>query len=388
MASSYRDNSRNGTTANVVTGETTSNTYVAQDTIHGLNKGSSSREALGNSPELLEKQPAHEKATLERAQVDKSLDGHKTTHSVEISTTAATPLESLAQPLTGSQANRESSRVANDHRHHAECSAVFESQTTEPGSNTLSYRQMSRHSSVLSTSSDESIESLCNSPEVDPIQASEQSPGECHPLVSGGGGLMPAGCRSQTTNEKRKQQRCKQCTKLKKESNALAEKLNKVQRTLSMEREQSTHQVSDLKTQLCYVEHTFTQYKRDSEQRHKHVGRTIQRLQRELGQIEIEKASLKSAYDACLSRCEMLKIELQRAESLQCQDSCNSEYSENTCTSTNGLHVHIIPPEHSQYSHVARQGQHTSNSHSQTLYNSPVVRHNNIMHASTNSYMS
>ena len=241
-------------------------------------------------------------------------------HGFEVTTTAPTPQEAQPNQLTAPPGN-ESNITARGEKSHIGCSGITESQTTEPGSNFLSYHQISRHPSLHSSSSVESNDSsICDSAEIDPIQASEENPGEGEPLVSGG--IKPGSCSNHRANRQNRQ-RCKHCTRLKKESIALKEELNKVKRTLSSEREQSNKQVNDLKEQLYGVEQKatgFTHHIYNLEQRHQDAERTIHKLRRELQLLEAEKFHLKNAYDVCLARCDTMKAELERADSLQCPD--------------------------------------------------------------------
>ena len=99
--------------------------------------------------------------------------------------------------------------------------------------------------------------------------------------------------------------------------------MNKVQRTLSIERDQSNKQVNDLKEQIYIAQQNETglvHYIHNIEQRHLDAERTIQKLRRELQLLEAEKFHLKKAYDVCLARCDTMKAELERADSLQCPD--------------------------------------------------------------------
>ena len=246
----------------------------------------------------------HKSSSTATKSVDKlahDQSGHRNLSGFEITTTTPTPSEPTIpppNPPTAPELIKDSG------------SGMTESQTTALGSDSLVYNHM-RNPSLLSSSSIDSTDDSCTSSEINPIQVSEQKEGECYPVVTGGG-IRPASCSKGV--EKQKRQRCKHCAKLKKESNALKEELHKVQRTVSREREQNDSQVADFKEQLFLVEqqahYQLTQYVRHSELRHQAAARTIQKLQRELQQIEKEKECVKNAYDCCLERFQTFKTEL------------------------------------------------------------------------------
>lgn len=199
---------------------------------------------------------------------------------------------------------------------------VTESQTTAAGSDSLAY-----HHKVMKTPSlqnGSSTDSTDDSAEVDPIQASEKSVGDdCTILTSGG--LKPAGCSKGI--EKQKRQRCEHCVQYKEETSHLKKELHKLQRTLSSEREQSNAQVDNFREEIYRIEQQ-AKYEIglsqicmcDAELRHQHAARIIQKLQRELQLMEKERDSFKNAYDSCLERCQMLKADLQRVDSMQCPE--------------------------------------------------------------------
>ena len=203
---------------------------------------------------------------------------------------------------------------------------VTESQTTAPGSDSITF-----HHSIMRTpslQSGSSIDSTDDSAEVDPIQASEQSTVTSnHQAMITNGGLKPAAC-SKPSGEKQKRQRCKHCVKYREESDSLKKEVAKFERTLSREREQSNAQVASLREEIYHVEqqakHVITQIEyhimHDAELRHQSAARTIQRLQRELQLVQRERDSFKNAYDSCLERCQMLSTELQRVDSMQCPE--------------------------------------------------------------------
>ena len=132
-------------------------------------------------------------------------------------------------------------------------SGVTELQSTEPGSNFLSCRQISRHPSLHSCSSVESnASSTCDSAEIDSVQASEENWDEGQPLVNGG--IKPGGCSNNRANRQNQQQSCKQCTRKSQPQS------KKGKHTLSIERDRSNKQVNDLKEQLYNVKQKATGY--------------------------------------------------------------------------------------------------------------------------------
>lgn len=322
---------------------------ITSEEQHGLNQVSGSKEPLGdislrhNPPRVL-------------------ADGQRNSSGFEIVTTAPTPTPTPLEPtmpptttapqFTGDNyCNEDSNRMKlDDHSQDKSTptrySGVTESQKDALGSDLLSCGHIRRLSSSSSTGS---TDSPYPSPEVDPVQVSEQSPGEYHPLASGG--IEPA-----KSVVKQRRQRCKQCAKLKKESNALREELDKVQRALDIERDQNNRQVDDLKQQLHHQQqanYALINVIHDSELRHQVAERTIQHLQRELQRMKIlnhlledEKAGIKRAYEA---KCEFFRVELQRADSMHCYDS---EYYENTSSVSHIYHKQTVPAHgtHDSYS--------------------------------------
>ena len=298
----------------------------------------------GNGDSLaIDAKPKMTSRHLDNLKQDKPTNG---TGGFHITTTAPTPQASQPNPPTAPPPNENNSRVATGDISPYGCSGVTESQTTELGSNLLSYHRISRAPSLHSSSSVESdSSSMCDSLEVDPIQASEDQPSRDQPWVSGGG-IRPGGC-SNSGPQKPNRQRCKRCTKLKKESNALREELIKVKQTLSMEREQNSMQVNDFKQQLFIAEQNatgYTNYINNVELRHQRAENMIQKLQREIQLLEAEKSHLKRSYDLSLSRCEMYQAELRRADSLQCPEFVDGE-----CVNTVNKQLPIVTAhEHEQ----------------------------------------
>ena len=197
---------------------------------------------------------------------------------------------------------------------------VTESQTKVPGSDSLTYNHNVIRTPSLQSGS--SIDSTDDSAEVDPIQVSELSEGDHYAMITSGG-IKPASCSKGV--EKQKRQRCKHCVKYKEETNVLKVELNKLQQTLSREREQSNAQVASFREEIYHVEqhanYEITQcqiYIHNAELRHEDAARTIQKLQRELQLVKKERDSIKNAYDLCSERCQMLEAELQRVDSMQC----------------------------------------------------------------------
>ena len=176
------------------------------------------------------------------------------------------------------------------------------------------------------SSSTESTNSPQPSPEIDAVQVTETSPGEYHPLAD-----------SECFKKIKRRRRCKHCEMLKKESDAVREELAKLQETLKKDRERSNAQVDDLKEQL-YRErlenYELKQRIYNSELRHREAAKTIQHLKIELQEMreltnimEGEQAGLKQAYLSCYAKCQLFRVRLQRADSMQCQENV---YVENT----------------------------------------------------------
>jgi hypothetical protein len=205
-----------------------------------------------------------------------------------------------------------------------------------------------------SLQSDSSIDSTDDSAEVDPIQASEKSGGDDYTVITGGG-LKPAGCSKGV--EKQKRQRCERCVQYKEETSNLKKELHKLQRTLSSEREQSNAQVDRFREEIYQVEqeakYEISQSQirmRDAELRHQNAARIIQKLQRELQLVENERDSLKSTYDSCWERCQMLTAELKTVNSMQCPEYY--EQYDNTVTPDPISHH---PNDYSIHTHVGSQ---------------------------------
>ena len=265
-------------------------------------QGSRNTEPSGNITQ------SHPKPTNKRP------DGHKASTGIDIATTTlptSAPMEPSPNPSPVPEVIKN------------EGSGVTESQTTAPGSDSLSYHHNFMRNPSLQSGS--SIDSTDDSAEVDPVQVSEQQEGECYHSVIINGGLKPAGCSKGI--EKQKRQRCRHCVKHKEESNKLKEELNKVQRTLSREREQSSAQAANFREELYLVEqhanYEISQcqtYAHNVELRHQDAAITIHRLRLELQQVERERDNIKNAYDSCLERCQVLKAELQRVDSMQCPE--------------------------------------------------------------------
>ena len=232
---------------------------------------------------------------------------------IKFSTTAPTPSEPTI-PLSNPQASPTGSQSENSN------SDIIESQDTAVGANYLACGHL-RRPSLNSSSSVDSSDSPFPSPEINPVQVSEKSPGEYHPLAGTKRSVRP---------------RCRKCAKLKEESNTLREKVNQVQSEWDTERKQNTKQIRDLVEELhrqrqANYELTQRVYSRDL--RHREASRTIQQLQMELQQMthlfqlqEAEQARLKEAYDYCFrTKCELFKVRLQRADSMQCHETIQYE---------------------------------------------------------------
>ena len=169
-------------------------------------------------------------------------------------------------------------------------------------------------------SSADSIYSPHPSLEVNPVQVSEKSPGEYHPLAD-----------SECSKKMVRRRRCKQCEKLRKEMDTLRKDLAEMQRTLTREREQSKEQVDDLKRQLYYERQENYELKQrvySSEVRHRQAEVTIHQLQFDVQELkdiirikEDEKAGILQAYTSCSEMCKILRVRLQRADSMQCGSS-------------------------------------------------------------------
>lgn len=211
---------------------------------------------------------------------------------------------------------------------------VTESQTIAAGSDSLAYHHNVMKSPSLQSGS--SIDSTDDSAEVDPIQASEKSEGSsCTMLTSGS--LKPAGCSKGIEKQKRK--RCERCVQYKEETSHLKKELHKFQRMLSSEREQNNAQVDSFREEIYHIEQQakyeigLSQSRMcDAELRHQQAARIIQKLQRELQLVEKERDTLKNAYDLCSERCQMLKADLHRVDSMQCPEYSNYEQYNNTIT--------------------------------------------------------
>lgn len=247
---------------------------------------------------------------LNRTSLDKCTDGHENLTSNTAITTPMPTEPTMVPPNPPTAAGLIKDNGSN---------GVKESQTTIPGSDSLTYDHNVMRTPSLQSGS--SIDSTDDSAEVDPIQASEDD----HYAMITSGGIKPASCSKGV--EKQKRQRCKHCVKYKEETNVLKVELNKLQRTLSREREQSNAQVASLREEIYHVEqhanYEITQcqiYVHNAEVRHQDAARTIQRLQRELQLVGKERDSIKNAYDSCLERCHMLEAELQRVDSMQCPE--------------------------------------------------------------------
>lgn len=221
---------------------------------------------------------------------------------IEFATTVPTPSEPTI-PLPNPQTSQS----------HDE-SGLTESQEAV-GSDYLSCGHL-RRPSLQSSSSVDSCSSPFPSPEINPVQVSEKSTGEYHPLAQ---------------SKRPIRTRCRKCAKLKQESNTLKEKLNKVQSEWNTEREQNTKQVRELIEQLHQQRqdnYELTQRVHGSEVRHREATRTIQKLQGELQNMtrlfklqQTEQVRLKEAYDHCFTaKCELFKVQLQRADSMQCPE--------------------------------------------------------------------
>ena len=271
---------------------------------------------------------------------------------IEIATTAPTPVDTQHQPGTAPQSTvedengRQRSRECSHLGDSGTTSGTKESQLLEPGSNNITYRdrQISRNPSLMSSSSIDSNDSTYESTEIDPIQASEQNPNECHPLISGDADIMAA----RKDRGKLRRQRCSQCKHSKEKITVLEGQLSEVEQTLISERKQNDKQVNDLKEQLFRTQQEAEQRHRqdmyNSDQRHQQMAgilvgleqelqrmrqeleRTkqaakheVQRTKQELRMEREEKQFLKKAYDLCL-----MKQELKRADSMQCEEYCDS----------------------------------------------------------------
>ena len=258
---------------------------------------------------------------------------------IVFATTAPTPSEPtvpLPNPQTSLSQNEESK------------SGITESQDAV-GSDYLSCSHL-RRPSLQSTSSIDSSNSPFSSLEINPVQVSEKSPGEYLPL---GQSKRPI------------RQRCRKCVKLKQESNMLKEKLDKVQSEWNTEREQNTKQVRELIEELHRQRvdnYELKQRVYGSEVRHREATKTIQKLQMELQNMtqlfrlqQTEHARLKEAYDCCLiAKCELFKVQLQRADSMQCPEET---YCENAADMSH----------HGQYSMNNGPNHYTNGDHEQTM---------------------
>ena len=257
--------------------------------------------------EAREKESASVKSTLpQEPSVDICLDQlpDMSDCGIEFATIAPTPSEQLLNPQT----------FPPKHDHDNGTSGVTESQDAV-SSDTLSCGHL-RRPSLQSSSSIDSNNSPFPSPEINPIQVSEKSPGEYHPLAD---------------SKRPIRQRCRKCAKLKQESKTLKEELNKVQSEWKAEREQNTEQIEGLKEELYRQRldnYELTQRVYGSEVRHREAMKTIQKLQMELQNMtqffrlqQAEHAHLKAAYDCSLkAKCELFKVQLQRADSMQCPE--------------------------------------------------------------------
>ena len=291
------------------------------------------------------------------------MNGTSSDSGIEFSTTVPTPSEPTVPPLP---ANPQTSLSQGEDSK----SGITESQDAV-GSDYLSCGHL-RRPSLHSSSSIDSSGSPFPSPEINPVQVSEKSPGEYHPLANDG--------------KRPIRQRCRKCAKLKQETKTLKEKLDKVQSEWNTEREQNTEQVRGLREELHRQRLDNYELKQrvfGTEVRHREATRTVQRLQMELQRMtqlfklqQTEQARLKEAYDCCLvAKCELLKVQLQRADSMQCPEEV---YYENQAADVS---------HHGQYSMNNRQNDYTSGYHEQTMTsnewqtaNFQVVHSSNYIH--------
>lgn len=231
-------------------------------------------------------------------------------------------------------------------------SGIRESQDAV-GSDYLSCGHL-RCPSLQSSSSVDSSGSPFPLPEINPIQVSEKSPSEYHPLAE---------------SKRPIRQRCRKCAKLKQESNTLKEKLHEVQSEWNTERQQNTEQIKGLREELHRQRldnYELKQRVYGSEVRHREATKTIQKLQMELGNMtqlfrlqQTEQAKLKEAYDCSfMAKCELLKVQLQRADSLQCPEEAGY-YDINTAEMSH----------HGQYSMNSGPNVSSSGYHERTVAN-------------------
>ena len=277
---------------------------------------------------------------------------------IEFATIAPTPSEPtvpLPNPHTPLSQDEESK------------SGITESQDAV-GSDYLSCGHL-RCPSLKSTSSIDSNSPL-SSLETNPVQVSEKSPGEYHPLAQ---------------SKRPFRQRCRKCAKLKQESNMLKEKLDKVQSEWNTEREQNTKQIRELKEELHRQRLDTYELKQcvyGSEVRHRKATKTIQKLQMELQNMtqlfklqQTEHARLKEAYDCCLiAKCELFKVQLQRADSMQCPEEM---YRENAADNSH----------YEQYSMNNGPNHYTDGYHEQTMTAEWQTANFQAMHMHTNTYV-
>lgn len=231
---------------------------------------------------------------------------------------ATIPSSSSSEPVMLSRSSQ--SFKPND-EFKRKCASSTETQDTDVQSCTHQRRPSLNSSSSVDSNSSQfsSLEAYSG-----PIQVSERSPGEYHPL----------------SNKRSVRPRCKKCAKLKQESNTLKEKIDKVQSEWDTEREQNTKQVKYLIEELHRQRqdnYELTQRVYCTEVRHREASRTIQKLQLELQTMttliklqEAEQIKLKESYDYCFkTKCELLKVQLQRADSMQCPENTYSEIADN-----------------------------------------------------------
>jgi hypothetical protein len=280
---------------------------------------------------------------------------------IEFSTTAPTPSEPIVLPLSNPQTSLSQGEDSK--------SGITESQDAV-GSEYLSCGHL-RRPSLHSSSSIDSSDSPFPSPKINPVQVSEKSPGEYHPLASDG--------------KRHIRQRCRKCAKLKQESKALKEKLDKVQSEWNTEREQNTEQITGLREELHRQRldnYELKQRVYGSEVRHREATRTIQSLQMKLQNMTqqfrlqlSEQAKLKEAYDCCLmAKCELLKVQLQRADSMQCPEETYYDYGNQTADMSG------------QYSMNTGPNDYTSGYHEQTMTNNEWQTANNLQPVQPSNY--
>ena len=285
------------------------------------------------------------------------VNGTSSDSGIEFSTTVPTLSEPTVPPLP---ANPQTSLSQDEDSK----SGVTESQDAV-GSDYLSCGHL-RRPSLYSSSSVDSSGSPFPSPEINPIQVSEKSPGEYHPLANDG--------------KRPIRQRCRKCAKLKQEAKMLKEKLDKVQSEWNTERERNTEQVRGLREELHRQRLDNYELKQrvfGTEVKHREATKTIQSLRMELQRMtqlfllqQTEQARLKEAYDCCLvAKCELLKVQLQRADSMQCPEEV---YYENQAEDVSHHNMH------GQYSMNNGQNDYTSRYHEQT---------NNLQNMQPSNYM-